>query len=105
MSQLPTSNVKGITLSNTGLVFLATPHTGTTRADWGDFLVAVAAVTSGLRKHVLDSLRAFNPESVWDKKAFLKLEPRPPFKCFAEGRRMKIKGTLQHVSASNCNKN
>ncbi|CAJ0552269.1 Ff.00g062480.m01.CDS01 [Fusarium sp. VM40] len=97
MSQLPTSNVKGISLSTTGCVFLATPHTGTTRADWGDFLVAVAAVTSGLRQDVLNSLRAFNPESVWDKKAFLKLEPRPPFKCFAEARKMKIKGTLQHV--------
>ncbi|KIL85349.1 eukaryotic translation initiation factor 3 protein [Fusarium avenaceum] len=67
------------------------------KADWGDFLVAVAAVTSGLRQDVLNSLRAFNPESVWDKKAFLKLEPRPPFKCFAEGLKMKIKGILQHV--------
>ncbi|RSL89038.1 hypothetical protein CEP51_001414 [Fusarium floridanum] len=59
MSQLPTSNIRGITLSQCGL--------------------------------------SFSPASVWDKKSFLKLSPRPPFRCFAEGRKKLIKGTHQHV--------
>lgn len=98
MSQLPTSNIKGITLSQCGLVFLATPHTGTTKADWSNFIVAAAGTVAGVRPEVVSYLQSFNPASVWDKKAFLKLSPRPPFRCFAEGRKKLIKGTYQHVS-------
>ncbi|KAI8659743.1 hypothetical protein NCS56_01192100 [Fusarium sp. Ph1] len=97
MSQLPTSNIKGITLSQCGLVFLATPHTGTTKADWSDFIVAAAGTVAGVRPEVVSYLQSFNPASVWDKKAFLKLSPRPPFRCFAEGRKKLMKGTHQHV--------
>lgn len=97
MSQLPTSNITGITLSQCGLVFLATPHTGTTKADWNSFLVAAAGTVVGVRPEVVSYLQSFNPASVWDKKAFLKLDPRPPFRCFAEGRKKLINGTYQHV--------
>lgn len=98
MSQLPTSNIKGITPSQCGLIFLATPHTGTTKADWSHFIVAAAGTVAGVRPEVISYLQSFNPASVWDKKAFLKLSPRPPFRCFAEGRKKLIKGTYQHVS-------
>ncbi|KAJ3458216.1 hypothetical protein MRS44_012325 [Fusarium solani] len=97
MSQLPTSSIRGITLSQCGLVFLATPHTGTTKADWSNFIVAAAGTVAGVRPEVVSHLQSFNPASVWDKKAFLKLTPRPPFRCFAEGRRKLIRGTYQHV--------
>ncbi|UPK94698.1 hypothetical protein LCI18_005633 [Fusarium solani-melongenae] len=97
MSQLPASNIKGSTLSQCGLVFLATPHTGTTKADWCNFIVAAAGAVAGVRPEVVSLLQSFNPASVWDKKAFLKLSPRPPFRCFAEGCKKPIKGTYQHV--------
>ncbi|RSM18346.1 hypothetical protein CDV31_002865 [Fusarium ambrosium] len=97
MSQLSTSNIKNITLSQCGLVFLATPHTGTTKADWGNFILAAAEAVAGVKPEVVSLLQSFNPASVWDKKAFLKLTPRPPFRCFAEERKKLIKHTYQHV--------
>ncbi|KAM0434041.1 hypothetical protein ACHAPT_003985 [Fusarium lateritium] len=97
MSHLPTSGIRGITLSQCGLVFLATPHTGTTKADWGNFIMAAAGTVAGVRPEVVSYLQSFNPGSVWDKKAFLKLSPQPPFRCFSEGRKKLIKGTYQHV--------
>ncbi|KAJ3538330.1 hypothetical protein NM208_g5949 [Fusarium decemcellulare] len=92
VSEIPASSVRGIELSRCGLVFLATPHSGATQADWNNFVVAAAGVVAGVRQEVVSRLKAFNPETVWDKRAFLNLDPRPPFRCFAEGRKMDIKG-------------
>jgi hypothetical protein len=91
------TNCEGITLSQCGILFLATPHTGSTKADWNNFLVGVAEAFAGIRPETVVQLKSFNTASVWDKKAFLKLTPRPPFRCFAEGRKMRVKGTDQHV--------
>ncbi|KAF4462683.1 hypothetical protein FALBO_10506 [Fusarium albosuccineum] len=92
MPEIPVSSIRGIELSRCGLVFLATPHSGATQADWNDFVVAAAGVVAGVRQEVVSRLKAFNPKTVWDKRAFLNLDPRPPFRCFAEGRKMDIKG-------------
>ncbi|RSL62603.1 hypothetical protein CEP54_005629 [Fusarium duplospermum] len=67
------------------------------KADWSNFIVAAAETVAGVRPQVVSQLQSFNHASVWDKKAFLKLSPRPPFRCFAEGRKKVIKRTYQHV--------
>ncbi|KAM5359546.1 hypothetical protein ACJZ2D_014402 [Fusarium nematophilum] len=97
MTLLSTSGIKGISLSRCGLVFLATPHTGTTKADWNDCILLTAQAAVGIRPDILHHLQAFNPVSVWDKRAFFKLNPQPPFRCFAEGRKQTIKGIDQTI--------
>jgi hypothetical protein len=94
----PTINLQNIKLSQFGIVFLATPHSGSTIADWNNFLVATAHAVGGVRTQAVEKLRSFNPASVWDTSAFLNLDPCPPFHCFAEGRKMRVKGMDQHVS-------
>ncbi|KAL9565577.1 hypothetical protein ACKAV7_009759 [Fusarium commune] len=88
---------ENIKLSQFGIIFLATPHSGSTIADWNNFLVATAHAVGGVRTQAVEKLRSFNPASVWDTAGFLNLEPCPPFQCFAEGRKMRVKGMDQHV--------
>ncbi|KAF5606142.1 uncharacterized protein FSUBG_6256 [Fusarium subglutinans] len=98
MAQLhPTSNYTNITISQCGIVFLATPHSGSTKADWSNFLVATAHTIGGVRPETVRILQAFNTASVWDTAAFFDLDPCPPFRCFAEGLKMRVKGTNQHI--------
>ncbi|KAF5639667.1 hypothetical protein F52700_4049 [Fusarium sp. NRRL 52700] len=98
MAQLdPATKYNNITLSRFGIVFLATPHSGSTIADWNDFLVATAHVLGGVRIDSVKTVQAFNPASVWDAQAFLRLKPCPPFRCFAEGRMMPVGRTNKHV--------
>lgn len=100
MSQVAsTDNCEGITLSKCGIIFLATPHTGSGAADWNDFLVAVANTVAGVRPEIVNILKSFNTYSVWDKKAFFDLNPQPPFRCFAEARKMVVRSTRKHVRA------
>ncbi|KAF5700327.1 AAA ATPase domain-containing protein [Fusarium globosum] len=93
----PTINLRNIKLSQFGIIFLATPHSGSTIADWNNFLVATAHAVGGVRTQSVEKLRSFNPASVWDTAAFLNLEPCPPFQCFAEGLMMRVKGMNQHI--------
>ncbi|KAM0083609.1 hypothetical protein ACKRZS_004194 [Fusarium odoratissimum] len=93
----PTHNCQNIKLSQCGIVFLATPHSGSTKADWSNFLVATAHTIGGVRPETVKTLQAFNTASVWDTAAFLNIEPCPPFRCFAEGLKMRVKGTNQHI--------
>ncbi|KAF5713070.1 hypothetical protein FMUND_8089 [Fusarium mundagurra] len=98
MPQLyPTSNYENITLSQCGIVFLATPHRGSTKADWSNFLVATAHTIGGVRPKTVRILQAFNTASVYDTASFFKLIPCPPFQCFAEGLKMRVRGTNQHI--------
>lgn len=99
MAQLgaaPTYN--NIALSRFGIVFLATPHSGSTVADWNDFLVATAHVLRGVRIESVKTVQAFNPTSVWDAQAFIRLKPCPPFRCFTEGRMMRVGYKDKHAS-------
>ncbi|KAF4450191.1 hypothetical protein F53441_6625 [Fusarium austroafricanum] len=95
-----THDCKGITLSQCGILFLATPHNGSTKADWNNFLVATAHAIGGVRSETVSILKSFNTASVWDTSAFLNLSPCPPFRCYAEGLKMRVKGTNQHASAT-----
>ncbi|KAJ4234663.1 hypothetical protein NW759_001654 [Fusarium solani] len=89
--------VPGVSLSQVGVVFLATPHIGSSVADWNDFAVAAAGVFLGVRSEIVNALKAFGDSAVEDGFAFLALSPRPPFRCFAEGRKMDTKIGLKHV--------
>src|SRR5438034_5145027 len=98
MIRLPSADGQRIKLDQCGLLFLSTPHSGTTRADWNGFLVAVAETVAGVRPATLDQLKSFNPASVWDQKDFLNLKPTPPFRCLAEGCKTHIGRTNQYVN-------
>ncbi|RBA12697.1 hypothetical protein FPRO05_04147 [Fusarium proliferatum] len=92
-----TANLGNIKLSQFGIAFLATPHSGSMNADWSNLMVATAHTVGGVRTQAVETLRPFNSASVWDTAAFLNLDPCPPFRCFAEGRMMRVKGINQHV--------
>lgn len=101
MIRLPKANdCPGLKLERCGLLFLGTPHTGSSSADWNKFLVSIAVTIADLRQDTIDSLKSFNPASVWDKKDFEDLDPQPPIKCFAEGLKTSVKGIEQYVSLS-----
>ncbi|CVK85068.1 uncharacterized protein FMAN_01986 [Fusarium mangiferae] len=88
---------QNIKLSQCGILFLATPHSGSTKADWSNFIVAVTHTLGGVRPETVKTLESFNTASVWDTAEFLNLDPCPPFRCFAEGLKMRVKGTNQHI--------
>lgn len=73
-----------IALENCGLLFLATPHFGSTAADWSTTMLAAAEVM-GARRVWVDALSSFNNDAVWARLEFSRLNPSPPFWCFAEG--------------------
>ncbi|KAF5659795.1 hypothetical protein FCIRC_12351 [Fusarium circinatum] len=87
----------GLVVRKCAIVFLATPHSGSTKADWSNFLVATANLIGGVRQETVKILQSFNTASVWDTAAFLGLDPCPPFRCYAEGAMMDVKGTHQLI--------
>lgn len=74
-----------IELAKCGLLFLATPHLGSKRADWPKAMLAAAEAIGGVRREWVDVLKSFNNDALWDRLKFFKLKPCPPFQCFAEG--------------------
>ena len=89
MAMLP-NKTHHLPLSLSGLVFLATPHRGSLEAEWSDFLVAMANVVANVRPEIVDVLKPFNPNSLSHIQAFFRLQPVPPFLCFAEGEKTKV---------------
>jgi hypothetical protein len=87
----------GIKIEDCGLLFLGTPHSGTTLAEWNFFLSGIAAVT-GVRADVIEELRSFNGFGVESKEAFNSIIPRPPYYCLCETRRVNIGGIVSLVS-------
>lgn len=89
---------EGIELARCGLMFLSTPHCGTSQADWSRVLASVCEATLGLKSHdILDELRSFNTSSVDSAENFSAITPRPPFHCFCEARSTSIAGQLRTV--------
>jgi hypothetical protein len=74
---------QGIKLSSCGLLFLSTPHSGSTQADWNDFLQATARLC-GVRSELVDSLKSFNPQSTEGQEDFANLKIQLPFDAFYE---------------------
>ena len=91
----------GLTLDRCGLLFLSTPHSGTTQADWNAFLMNVSELTVGVRSHeIVDQLRSFNPASVDSQDAFSAMERAPPLYCLVESEKTSVAGKARTVSFS-----
>ena len=88
----------GIKLDNCGLIFLSTPHSGTSQADWNDILSGLGEFAFGVRSHeIIDKLRSFNYSSVDSQENFAVMVPKPPFHCFCEGKSTSIAGVNRTV--------
>ena len=88
----------GLRLKHCGLLFLSTPHSGTTQADWNTFLMSVSELTVGVRSEaIVDQLRSFNPASVDSEDAFSAMERIPPMYCLVEGEKTKVAGKARTV--------
>lgn len=91
---------RGVQLDQFGLIFLATPHSGTTVADWSQFIVSVASITLGVRPEIIAQLSSFNALSVESKDSFGSMKKVPPFHCFAEQKESRVKGIDRLVSSA-----
>jgi hypothetical protein len=80
-----------------GLLFLGTPHSGSTSADFNKFISNLSALF-GVRVDILNKLRSFNGFAVSSKEAFRRIKPSPPYACLCESKRTNVAGTLQLVS-------
>lgn len=90
LSTLP-GNYTGIGLAQCGLLFLSTPHSGTTEADYGDFLKSILTTVAGLRnKEIVKELSSFNSSSVEAKELFQHMPLKPPFECLCESSMTRI---------------
>ncbi|KAI1087205.1 hypothetical protein F5B19DRAFT_497612 [Rostrohypoxylon terebratum] len=73
-----------------GLLFLATPHSGSLLGIWNDYLIQLAQL-SGLRARDFSQiLGAFNGSSRISKRDFKLLDPPIPFECLYETRKMRV---------------
>ena len=96
---------EGLTLRQCGLLFLSTPHSGTTQADWNDFLLSVSELMIGVRSlEIVGQLQSFNPASVDNADAFSAMERAPPMYCLVEGEKTKVAGKARTVSLYNFQK-
>lgn len=88
----------GISLKNCGLLFLSTPHSGSTEADWNRYLVDIAKLAFGVRSNaIVDALRSSNPQSARSIEEFGNMSTQPPYDCFYETRATKVIGLNRHV--------
>jgi hypothetical protein len=77
-----------------GLLFLSTPHSGTTQADWNGPLLALAEYSFGLRaRDVISKLQSSGDYSVASKEMFGNLKPVPLVCCLVEGKKTRVLGT------------
>jgi hypothetical protein len=91
------SEYTGMKLNLCGLLFLSTPHSGSTDADWNRFLVDIAQLALGVRPEVLNILRSFNPCSAEEQEDFANMKHQPPFDAFYETQKTKIAKLNRHV--------
>jgi len=84
---------KGITITNCGLLFLSTPHSGSREADYSKFLTNLLESLVGLRSNaIVKELQSFNASSVDDLEAFEHMSEVPPFACLCEGNTTNVPG-------------
>jgi hypothetical protein len=89
---------QGINLKSCGLLFLSTPHSGSSEADWNNFLLGIAQLSLGMRSEILNSLKSFNPLSAESQEDFANMKHQPPFAAFSETKRTKIAKFNRYVS-------
>lgn len=84
---------ENISLKRCALLFLSTPHSGLTEANWNKYLVDIAQLGFGLRSNqVTITLRSHNPQSVNSREEFESLNPKPPYICLYETQSTNIRG-------------
>lgn len=85
---------RGISLSNCGLLFLSTPHLGTTQADLKNIFSESIAKLASLRKdailHELDSFNKSAGDAMRTWRYMNLAKCRPPFECLCEDRETPI---------------
>lgn len=89
---------ENIGLAHCALLFLSTPHSGSTEADWNKYLVAIAELGFGIRSNaIVDALRSFNPQSAYRCEDFKNMTLQPPYICFHETRATSVGGLNRQV--------
>jgi hypothetical protein len=88
---------RGLCIEQCGLLFLGTPHSGSTSADCNKFISNLTTLF-GVRADILDNLRPFNGFAVASKEAFGRIKPCPPYRCLCETERTRVAGKLRLVS-------
>jgi len=91
------SEYQGISLKCCGLLFLSTPHSGSTDADWNNFLLDIAQLTFAIRPEILNSLKSFDLLSAEGQEDFANMKHQPPFDAFYETQRTEIATLNRHV--------
>jgi hypothetical protein len=81
---------EGLELKHCGLLFLGTPHSGATPADWNPYLVQLSELAGLRSRDFTELLGSFNNQSRVSKREFGRLRPLPPYECVYETRRMKV---------------
>jgi hypothetical protein len=95
-----TEDFRGIELRNCGLLFVSTPHSGSSEADWNKYIVDIAELFLGVRSDTLvKRLQSFNNWAVEKKREFGNLKPLPPFFCLCEGKKTRVGLKLRTVSS------
>lgn len=90
----------GLCVGLCGLLFLSTPHSGATAADWNDYLVDIAQNIGKTRARTFTQLLgSFNNESRKTKERFGLINPTPPYVCLGETRKTRVLGSAKMVNA------
>lgn len=80
---------QGVSLSRCALLFLSTPHSGSTQADWNSFVQATTKLF-GVRSKMTEILMSFNPQSAEGQEDFANMKIKPPFDGFYETHKTKV---------------
>jgi hypothetical protein len=87
---------RGVSLSCSALLFLSTPHSGSTQADWNGFVQAIAKLFA-VRSEMAEILKSFNPQSAEGQEDFANLKIKPPFDAFYETHKTQVAKTYRQV--------
>lgn len=88
---------RGIGVKSCGLLFLSTPHSGASEADWNQLLLDIAQLSFGVRPELINVLKSFNLGSATDQENFANMKHQPPFAAFYETQRTKFGRFNRHV--------
>jgi hypothetical protein len=78
----------GVSLKYCGLLFLSTPHSGSTLADQNETLVGWAGAAFRIRSDdIVNILRTASDVSAESRRKFENLSAKPPFFCLCEGKK------------------
>ena len=91
---------RGIALGNCGLLYLSTPHAGTTQADWNDFVLNVSELFGVRTDEIVSQLKSFNKSLVDSVEDFSEFAKPPPSEHLVESKKTMIGGVERLVYSS-----